>query len=324
MPEEKGYSRALPIWWQAAFTEKSNPKEHPPKKEWEAAVEFLSWLKEQLDQAERVKQKLLMVADGSYDTIKLWANLPEGVILFVRSAKNRVLYHLPTGQQSGRGRKRVYGERAQTPQAVWQSRTGWIKTILQVRGRDRHLQYQVKGPFLRKGAAHRPLFLIVVRGKSNQRFRRKPLPFLVNAVQDGLGNWGLPLPVDTLLFWAWQRWEIEVCHRELKSNFGLGHKQCWNPTAAVLSVQWSAWVYSILLLAGYRSWGLTGHNLVVPTRWWHGSGRWSFNTLWRAYRSELWGIREFHPLFTPSPFDWGEKEHLLAALRNSVFASSLS
>jgi hypothetical protein len=24
------------------------------------------------------------------------------------------------------------------------------------------------------------------------------------------------------LFWAWQRWEVEVAHRKLKSNFGLG------------------------------------------------------------------------------------------------------
>ncbi|MDQ7034772.1 MAG: hypothetical protein Q9P01_08020 [Anaerolineae bacterium] len=29
----------------------------------------------------------------------------------------------------------------------------------------------------------------------------------------------------------WQRWEVEVCHRELKSNFGLGNKQCHNPHA---------------------------------------------------------------------------------------------
>jgi hypothetical protein len=324
MPAEKGYSRALPIWWQPAFTEKSKPKAHPPKKEWEAAVEFLSWLRQQLANAGRKQQRLLMVADGGYDTIKLWAHLPESVILLVRSAKNRVLYHFPPAIQSGRGRKRIYGERAQTPQEIWQVRKGWTKITLQVRGRDRHLQYQVKGPCLRKGAPHRPLFLIVVRGKKNRRVVRKPLPFLVNAIQDEKGQWSLPLSINTLLFWAWQRWEIEVCHRELKSHFGLGHKQCWNPTAAVLSVQWSAWVYSLLLLAGYRTWGLTSHPAQVPTRWWRGSGRWSINTLWRAYRAAFWGIDEFHPIFTPSPGDWGEKERLLGALRNAIFAASPS
>ena len=142
-------------------------------------------------------------------------------------------------------------------------------------------------------------------------------------MQNDQGEWILPLPLETLLFWAWQRWEIEVCHRELKSNFGLGHKQCWNPTAAVLSVQWCAWVYSLLLLAGYRSWGLSGAP-DVPTRWWRGSGRWSLNTLWRAYRAALWGRHDFHPLCLPTLGDWGEKEMLLTALRNAVFASARS
>jgi len=237
MPAEAGYSRALPLRWQPAFTEKSRPVAHEPRKEWEAAVEFLSWVRGQLAKVGRVAQQVLMVGDGSYDNLNLWKALPAGIILLARSAKNRVLYHLPSGQQTGRGRKRVYGERASTPQEVWQQRKGWKKLTLVVRGRARHLQYQVRGPFLRKGAADRPLFLIVVRGKQTPRFRRKPLPFLVNATQDDQARWVLPLPVETLLFWAWQRWELEVCHRELKSNFGLGHKQCWNPTAAVLSVQ---------------------------------------------------------------------------------------
>lgn len=198
-----------------------------------------------------------------------------------------------------------------------------------VRGRLRHLDYKVSQPVLRKGAPHRPLILIVVRGKKRKNkygryYRRQSLPFLVNAVENATGNWILPLPVETLLFWAWQRWELEVCHRELKSNFGLGNKQCFNPHSAVLSVQWSAWVYSLLLLAGYRTWGLS-HAPPVPTRWWAGPKRWSFNTLWRAYRTALWGGQhKFHPLFMPTSHDWGEKELRLYALRNAIFASARS
>jgi len=322
LPAENGYSRAIPIRWMPAFTEKSNPQAHTPCKEWEAAVAFLQWLKKAFAQCGRADQAILMVADGSYDTLNLWKHLPDGIILLARSAKNRVLFHLPT-PQAGRGRKRIYGERALSPQQIWRGGKGWRKLELMVRGRTRHLQYKVSQPVLRRGAAHRPLFLIVVRGKKNKRTRRIPLPFLVNAIQDDNGQWQLPFPIETLLFWAWQRWELEVCHRELKSNFGLGNKQCWNPHAAVLSVQWSAWVYSILLLAGYRTWGLANAP-DVPTRWWRGSQRWSLNTLWRAYRTALWGQHEFHPLFTPTPNDWGEKQTLLRALRNSIFASARS
>ena len=322
LPAENGYSRAVPLRWLPAFTEKSDPKAVKPSKEWECAVAFLTWIVTQLAQAGRVGQRVLMVADGSYDTLNLWKHLPDGVTLMARSAKNRALWLLPDADAR---RNRKYGERAQSPQQLWQSRSGWRKLTLMVRGRDRHLQYKVSGPYLRKGAAHRPLFLIIVRGKQNKRSRRIPLPFLVNATTDTNGEWQLPLPVEQLLFWAWQRWEVEVAHRELKSNFGLGNKQAWNPQAAVLTVQWSAWVYSLLLLSGYRAWGLTSAPH-VPTAWWRGSGRWSLNTLWRGFRAALWGSHTFS--FTPVPPDTLVTEvvsHIFNPhLRHSVFASARS
>ena len=158
-------------------------------------------------------------------------------------------------------------------------------------------------------------------GLVHKRTRRRPLPFLVNAVLNEAGQWALPLPPADLLFWAWQRWEVEVAHRELKSNFGLGNKQCWQPTAAVLSVQWSAWVYALLLLAGYRTWGLTGAP-AVPTRWWQGSGRWSLNTLWRGYRAALWGNHQFHPIDPRSLMTRGDLRWIQPALRHARFDTS--
>lgn len=322
VPAENGYSRALPLRWLPCFTQKSQPQVHEPQSEGQAAVAFLRWVREQLDALGRKTQSVLMVADGSYDTLYLWQYLPERTILFARSAKNRVLCFLPDPKPT-RGRPRKYGQRAPTPQQVWQGKKGWKKLEISVRGRLRHLQYKVSAPLLRKQAAHRPLLLIVVRGKQRKGYRRQPLPFLVNAVQNEADEWVLPLPIHTLLFWAWQRWELEVCHRELKSNFGLGHPQCWNPIAAVLVVQWQAWLYSLLLLAAYRTWGLCGAP-DVPTRWWRGSQRWSLNTLWRAYRAALWGQHDFYALCSPTLHDWGKKEALLPLLRNAIFAAARS
>lgn len=320
VPAEKGYSRAIPLRWLPAFTEKSRPQVTAPCKEWEAAVAFLVWVKQHLADAGRAGQRVLMVADGHYDTICLWHHLPAGVILLARSARNRVLWHLP-GPQDRKNRR--YGERASMPADYWREHKGWRPLQLQVRGRERHLQVKVAGPFLRKGAPNRPLFLIIVRGKGNKRTRRPPLPFLVNAQPTVSGAWSLPLPVDQLLFWAWQRWEVEVAHRELKSNFGLGNKQCWNPVAAVTSVQWSAWVYALLLLAGYRTWGLTGAP-PVPTRWWRGSGRWSLNTLWRGYRAALWGRHQFKPINPGSWLTRGDLTWITPALRQAAFAAARS
>ena len=154
----------------------------------------------------------------------------------------------------------VGGDATQTPRSSRKMEgSGWLRNLrtppFMVGIHAAQRWFNGSGPFLRKGVANRPLMLIVVRGKQRtdkhgRVYRRGPLPFLVNAVQDTDGQWVLPLPIETLLFWAWQRWELEVCHRELKSNFGLGNKQCFTPHSAVLSVQWSAWVYSLLLLAG--------------------------------------------------------------------------
>jgi hypothetical protein len=324
MPAEEGYSRAMPLRWLPAFPVKAQRQISEPCKEWEAAVQFLNWLKVQLTRLGRAYQQILMVADGSFDTLEQWRHLPSGVVLLARSAKNRVLHQLAP---AGAHRNRRYGERALTPEAFWRQRRGWHKTQLLIRGRLRDLQYRVEGPFLRKGAPDTPLFLIIVRGKTylkhGHRKHREPMPYLVNALPGLNGQWVLPLPIDTLLFWAWQRWELEVCHREIKSGFGLGQKQCWNPIAALASVQWSAWVYSLLLLAGYRTWGLCGAPS-VPTSWWQGSGRWSLNTLWRAYRAALWGSHYFRPLCSLTSDNWLENEALLRGLANSLFAAARS
>jgi hypothetical protein len=325
VPQENGYSRAIPLRWSAAFTEKSQPQTVEPLKEWQASVQFLRWLREQCIAQERPEQALLFVGDGHYDNLKLWQQLPEGVTMLARSARNRVLYHLPDPKTHG---NRKYGKRALQPQVIWQTNRRWQHIRLDVRGKTRHLQVCVRGVFVRKGAPDRPLFLIVVRGKqrTNKRgttYRRQPLPFLVNALQNEHRQWVLPLPLETLLFWAWQRWEVEVCHRELKTTFGLGHKQCFNPHAAILSVQWSAWVYALLLLAGYRTFGLA-RAPDVPTRWWRGAGRWSFATLLRSFRAAFWGKHHFRPLFTSTPYDWGEKQLYLTALKNSLYAAMRS
>jgi len=169
-----------------------------PQRTWEAAGAFLHWLCEEMMRLGRPWQRILMVADGGYDTLKLWASLPDRVILLVRTAKNWALWTLPG---PGARKNRRYGERAPTPRAVWRERKGWQSYILEVRERKRHVQVKVRGPYLRRGAPQRPLFLLVVRGKQTRRGRREPLDFLVNEVWRQ-GRWELLLPVGTLLFWA--------------------------------------------------------------------------------------------------------------------------
>jgi hypothetical protein len=325
-PLVQGYTRAIPLRFLPAFPPKAVTAAVATKKEWEAGSEFVQWVRQQLDQAGRLAQRLLVLADGAYDTVGFWRSLPPQTMALVRTARNRRLRQLPP-VYAGKGRRRKYGDVAPKPCEWLQSRQGWEQCLVLVRGRYIKHRYQVHGPYLREQAAAHPLFLIVVGGASwkagkrePKRVKREPAFYLVSALAVD-GQWQLPLPVEQLLAYVWQRWEVEVAHREMKSGFGVGEKQCWNQHSAVLSVQWSVWVYALLLLAGYRAWGWLG-GPATPTRWWRGARRWSLNTLWRSYRAELWGQEHFRATFSSTRNDWPKTEDRLAALSHAVAAAA--
>ncbi len=332
----QGYSRALPLRFEPAFPEKAVAAEgFEPKKQWEAALEAIRWLRANLDEAGREEQGLLVVGDGDFSAAEFRAQAPQkGVVLLTRCAKNRALYELPAAPEEREkkkkkkpGRRRKYGERARRPDEWLGEEAGWRSSELIVRGRKVPARWRVEGPFVVKKAAERPVFLVVVKGidrlRAGRRRRREPAFWMVSAVRDREGDpWVMPYPAEELLGWAWQRWEVEVCHREMKTGFGLGEAQCWGPRSAVMSVRWRAWAYGALVLAGYRAWGgLKGVPIRPPGRWWGGARRWSLGTLWRGYPQELWGEREFRPLLVGTGGGWYEKEGWLAGMNNAVWGS---
>ncbi len=325
-PLEAGYSRAIPLRFLPAFPPKAKPAPVAPQREGEAGLAFLQWTRQELDAAGRSAQVVLALADGAYDTLHFWRGLPERVILAVRTARNRRLHYLPE-PTTGPGRPPSYGALAPHPSDWLHRGLTWQRREVPVRGRLLTLKFQVLGPFLREDLPERPLFLIVVKGLHRQIGKRKPRwqhrkpAFYLVSAQLIAGTWQLPLPTETVLAWLWQRWELEVAHREMKSGFGVGEMQCWNPHATIASVQWGVWVYALLVLAAYRTWGLL-KGPPVPTRWWTGAKRWSFNTLGRQYRRACWDTPPFQACWTRSPGNWLEKEALLLGLSNAVYASA--
>jgi hypothetical protein len=151
------------------------------------------------------------------------------------------------------------------------------------------MRYKLRGALLRKGLPQVPLFVLVIAAESwsagKRRFERPEVFYLINAVQRN-GIWELPFPVEAILNWAWQRWEVEVTHRDMKAGFGVGQTQYWNPRAAIASVQWMFWLYAIMLFSAFRAWGWT-RSPALACAWWRGSRRWSFNTVWRSFRIAL-------------------------------------
>lgn len=321
-PMEEGYSRAVPLRCLPAFTRKAVPcKEAEPCSEVSAALKILRWIQEVMKEAGRQKQQLLALLDGAFDRIEFWKGLPEGAVAVVRTARNRALYYLPGEDAHG---NRRYGKKLPPPHTYLRKRKGFKHITVVVRGKKRKMRYRLIGPVVREGLPSVPLFLLVIGGgKRPPGSRRKsyqPCFFLISAVLvDGV--YTLPLPIELLLAWLWQRWELEVAHRAMKSALGLGEKQCWNDFATVASVQWSVWVYQLMVLAGIRTWGSVG-GPQPPGLWRARSHRWSFNTLYRYFRAELWLLPNFRATWSLSRDNWPENETLWLNLFNSVLASS--
>ncbi|MDQ2651402.1 MAG: transposase [Chloroflexota bacterium] len=288
-----GASRAVPLHFVPAPSPTARPwPEHPPQKEWEAGLAALGWLRTHLDGLGQTTRRVLAVADGSYSVAPLLRALPQGVSLLARTTRTRALYALPAAPQPGqRGRRRRYGERGPTPEQTLHARAGWRMVPTPVRGRTLHLRVHVSGPWLVKPAPEQPVFLLVVQGigrvKQGRRGRREPAFLLVSAVRAPDGTWSLPLPVTELLAWAWQRWEVEVMHRELKSGFGLGQQQAWSPVAASLVIPWVVWLYATLMLAGYLAWGW---DRAVRQAKWQRRRRWTARDVAQAVQQELWQL----------------------------------
>lgn len=318
LPCWQGTCRALPLRLDPAFPPKAVPGAAPPATEAQVASTQLTWLRAALDATGRPTQVLLALGDGHFDTVDGWRQLPARTVLRARTARHRALFHLPP-PGSRKGRK--YGARAPRPDAWLTDRAGWARLTLAVRGRTIRLRYRVAGPFVRQGAPQRPLFLLVVGGarhtQGRRTYRYDPAFWLVNAVQDQDGQWGLPLPVADLLGWAWQRWAVEVAHREMKSGFGVGQTQCWSARATVPAVQVHAWAYACCVLAGYRAWGYHRQPRLARGRWWPGAARWSLATLWRGYLLALAQSALHHPRRAAPRGTWAETEvwlHHLDAL----------
>jgi hypothetical protein len=327
-----GFSRAIPLRMLSAFTPKAAKASVAPMSESQAAQVGLMWLRTCMDQFKREAQQIVVLADGGYDTAELWTQLPSRVILMVRTAKNRLLHELPNLELNAprkRGRPRKYGAKAPTPEQQMKVRGGWKRTNIDVRGRKREMKYKLRGCFLRQGVPDQPVFLLMLKeirwnatdktGKTISK-KRSEAYYLVSAVKRD-GVWVLPYPVEQLLEWAWQRWEIEVTHRDMKAGFGVGQMQCWGQKSSVIATPWCAWLVGVMMLSGYRAWGWRAP---APLRcaWWKGPQRWSFNTLWRYFRIALWQLPDLFPVAAQHPATGPKIRPAWQHLAESVLASA--
>lgn len=305
-----GDSRAVPVRCEVIRSAKTTPMGAVPvRSEATVGADHLTWLRDDLVRQGRAEQPVLVIGDGRYSTAPILAHLPPHTMLLARCSRNRALFGLPSHDAPRPGRPRRYGERGPTPEQMLHTKRGWEQLTIRVRGRTIRPRAKVTGPWLVKGAWETPVFCIVVQGVDRRDVRpkqfRKAQFWCLTAAPIPDGGWRLPMSLAEALGWAWQRWEVEVMHRELKSGHGLGDQQAFSDTGAAEVTAWVVWTYALFVLAGFRTWGLGPPPMARLNRWWT-PRRWSFTHLWQGLRQELWHAGEFQPVWARSPDKWHE------------------
>ncbi len=190
---------------------------------------------EELDDARRAPTKVLVLAgDGSFCNRTCFGEIPERSVLLVRARKDAKLCFRAAGDS-----RRFYAVDKFTPEQVRQDESRIYKTTrIFYGGKRRKIRYkEIVGVYWQRGAGQRPLRLIVIaptpyrKNKSKKLYYRDPAYLLTTDLRSSLKQ---------LLQIYFDRWQIEVNHREEKDTLGVGQAQLWNvnsvPKQPVLAV----------------------------------------------------------------------------------------
>jgi hypothetical protein len=212
-------------------------------------VQMGQQLRQELDQAGGRNKVLVLTGDGSFCNRTCFGEIPERSVLLARARKDaKLCFRAPEGS------RRFYSTEKFTPEQVRQDESRvWKTTKVFYGGKRRKIRYKdVAVVYWQRGAQQRPLRLIVIaptpyrKSKSRKLYYRDPAYVLTTDLHS---------PVKQLLQIYFDRWQIEVNHREEKDTLGVGQAQLWNaisvPKQPVLAVA----AYSALLLASLQAFG---------------------------------------------------------------------
>ena len=215
-----------------------------------------------LDAAGGTLKLLVLAVDGSFcNRTCLRAGL-DRTELIARTRKDAKVC-----RPAAAGSRRVYDANRFTPEEVRHDATHpWRVTTVCYGGKRRKIQYkEILNILWPGGARRRRLRLLVVaptpyrKRKSGRFYYRQPAYLLTTDLKSGARG---------LLQIYFDRWQIEVNHREEKDTLGLGQAQLWNPDAVPKQPALSVAAYSALLLASLLTFGVARGNAYAALPKW--------------------------------------------------------
>lgn len=272
-------TRALPIRFQEVSAVK-RPRRRAPQAEWQnyrAAVKqhnlsqrFVSLASEvraAFDALGGARKIVVLAADGSFCNRTVFTQPVPGVQLIARARKDaKLCFAAPAAS------RRFYSPDKFTPEQVRQdANRPWQTARVFYGGQRRKIRYKEVRSVLWQGGARRHLLRLLVvaptpyrKRKSGRLYYRQPAYLLTTGLRDHTRE---------LLQIYFDRWQIEVNHREEKDTLGVGQAQLWNPTSVPKQPVLVVAAYGALLLASLRAFGAERGQAYAPLPKWRRKAR---------------------------------------------------
>ena len=270
-------SRSIPIRFEIApvvkkpgprASQKDQAEYRRLKKEQNLSVQFVRLTQEvrqRLNQTGHQHQRLFQVGDGSFCNRTVLGEDWEvqNVSVVVRCRKDIVLCKRAPGPGP-----RFYGKTKFTPEQVRRrpSRAPWQEAMIFHGGCYREVRYkELTKVYWQGGARKREVRLLVVApvgyrtSKNGRKYYRQPAYLLTT---------DLTTSALVLLQAYFDRWGIEVNHRDEKEILGVGQAQVWNEQSVSKVPALLVAMYSWLLLAGLHCYGPTRTEVYEPLPKW--------------------------------------------------------
>jgi hypothetical protein len=264
--DQESSSRSVPVRFEMAPVIKKPGKKASEeaieqyrrlRKENNLSVQFVALtkeLRERLDQTGHKDKPLIQVVDGSFCNRTVWKEdwNQQDVTVVARCRKDIVLCRRARG-----GGRRFYGITKFTPEEVRRrdSMAPWKTAKIFHGGCFREVRFkEMSGVYWQGGARKRPMRLLVISPtgyrttRNGRTYYRAPAYLLTN---------DLTTPAELLLQDYFDRWGIEVNHRDEKQILGVGEAQVWNEHSVNKVPALLVAMYSWLLLAGLQCYGAT-------------------------------------------------------------------
>lgn len=266
------------------------------------SVEMMKEMRKEIDQSGAREQIIAWTVDGSFCNQKIFKTDLERAIIIARGRKDAKLCF---ENQQGRA---YYAKDKFTPEEMLKDENLPFKETEIFHGaKYRKVYYKEVGDVLwQRGGGRKKLRLIVVRPIPYRKTKKGKLLYRQPAF---LLTTDLESHATELLQIYFDRWQIEVAHKELKQNCGLGHAQVRNPNSVSRQPALQVATYSAIHLAALKLWGHHFPDHLPSPKYQRDKSRVSTQDLIRFLRNEIL----FHPETLPFDFEISAKSLLDSA-----------